>query len=192
MNRLSKATELQPWIVLAEEEIFAAPPWIQVLRQQVALPDGRIIDDYHFIDVGEHVATCATTDAGKILFVHHYRHGAGKVCLGLPAGAIKPGEEPLLAAQRELLEETGFAATEWAYLGTYVEHGNYRCGKAHLFKATRLQQVAPPDSGDLEEMRVEELTPTEMMEAVASGNIPLLGTLATILLATQPGFIYKG
>ena len=101
---------LLPWTVQRAHLIYQAPPWITLYRQTVSLPDGRHIDDYHSIDLGEHVCCCVQTEDGRVIFVRHYRHGAGRVCLGMPAGMIEPGEEPLRAAQRELREETGYQA----------------------------------------------------------------------------------
>jgi ADP-ribose pyrophosphatase len=169
--------------VLQSHEVFSAESWFKILRQQVGLPDGRIIDDYHHIEAGKHVATCAETTDGLIILVRQYRHGPGCVCLGLPAGAVTHGELPLVAAQRELLEETGYIADEWQGLGQFAEHGNYGCGTAHLFKAKQARLVAMPNSGDLEDMEVVLLSIEELQAAIRNNQLPLLGSVAAIALA---------
>ena len=174
---------MQPWIVESSETVYQAPPWISVMRQVVRLPDGRQVDDYHSIDLGEHVCCCVQTVEGKIVFVRHYRHGAGKVCLGIPAGMISEGEPPLVAAQRELREETGYEAEDWEDLGVFVEHGNYTCGKAHFFRARRAVQTCPPESGDLEEMQTVLLSPAEAIAAIRRGEVPMMGSVASLALA---------
>lgn len=176
-------SQLQPWQLLESTSVFQALPWIQVFRHTLQLPDGRKVDDYHSIDLGIHVCICAFTQEGRILMLRHYRHGCGGVCLGLPAGAIHPGEPPLQAAQRELLEETGYAAPSWTLLGCFREHGNYGCGDAHLFRADGAVPVGEPDSGDLEEMELELMTASEVAQALRAGQIPLLGTVAALALA---------
>lgn len=174
---------LQPWIVESSQPVYEASPWVSVYRQVVRLPDGRRIDDYHSIDLGEHVCCCVQTDEGKIVFVRHYRHGAGKVCLGMPAGMIAEGETPLQAARRELREETGYEAEGWEDLGVFVQHGNYRCGKAHMFRARGAVAVCPPQPGDLEEMEVVLLSAAEAIAALRQGEIPLMGSVAALALA---------
>ena len=174
---------LQPWSVESSQPVYQASPWVSVYRQVVRLPDGRRIDDYHSIDLGEHVCCCVQTNDGKIVFVRHYRHGAGKVCLGMPAGMIAPGETALQAARRELLEETGYAAEDWTDLGVFIQHGNYCCGKAHFFRARHAVQVCPPQPGDLEEMQAVLLTPAEAIEAIRRGEVPLMGSVASLALA---------
>ncbi len=180
-----KNTHLLPWKLIQAEPIFQAAPWITVERQIVELPDGRRIDDYHFIDVGSHACSCVFTPENKMVFVRHYRHGVGRVCLGLPAGAVNEGETPIAAAQRELLEETGYVADNWVDLGAFVEHGNYGCGRANFFVATNARVQQSPDSGDLEEMAVELLDLAEFLAAVRAGDVPLMGTVAAVLLAVQ-------
>jgi ADP-ribose pyrophosphatase len=174
---------LQPWSVESSEVAYQALPWISVQRQVVKLPDGRRIDDYHHIDLGEHVCCCVQTVDGRLVLVRHYHHGVGKVCLGLPAGMIAAGEAPLAAVQRELLEETGYEAEDWEALGVFIQHGNYRCGKAHFFRARRAVQVCPPQPGDLEEMETVLLSPAETIAAIRCGEMPLMGSVAGLALA---------
>lgn len=179
-------SKLRPWDVLDSRDVYVAEPWMTVSVQQVRLPDGTVIDDYHQIKLGEFTVVFAQTSDGKILVERQYKHGLGRVTLTLPAGSINKGEDPLVAAQRELLEETGYRSDNWKPLGTYVPHGSYGCGKAHLFKASAVYQVAAPESGDLEEMEILLMEPAEVVKSISQGDVELLGTMSTILLATHP------
>lgn len=179
---------LEPWKVLKSTEIFSAEPWIKLSVDQVLLPDGRVVDDYHQIKLQEHVVIFAETVGKEVVAIRLYKHGAGKVSLVLPAGGIEDGEEPLACAKRELLEETGYASKEWASLGSFVSHGNYGCGKGHLFRARDAQQIAEPNAGDLETIEVVLMRQGEMLEAVGRGEVAGLGTVAAIALATNPAF----
>ena len=88
-------------------------PWLKLREDRVTLP-GRIeAFDFHVVEMPEWVGILAVTEHEQVLFVEQYRHGCGRVSLELPAGVIDPGEHPLAAAQRELLEETGYAAEDW-------------------------------------------------------------------------------
>ena len=98
------------WQTTKRTEVFVAEPWIRVFLQEVCLPDGKIIDDYYRIDLLDYVIIVARTIDGKMVLGRQYKQGVGKVSLLLPGGAIKDGETPLLAAQREFMEETGYEA----------------------------------------------------------------------------------
>ena len=88
-------------------------PWIQLSVEQVRLPDGRVVDDYYRIKLPDYAMVFAQTTDGKIIMERLYKHGIGRVSLGLPAGLVHAGEDPLAGAQRELLEETGYEASEY-------------------------------------------------------------------------------
>ncbi len=170
------------WELLESREVFSAPPWIKVLRERVRLPGGRIVDDYHRIVLADCVIVYAQTDDGRVVVERQYKHGAQGVGLSLPAGAIDEGEDPLLAAQRELLEETGYEARTWKFVGRYAVNGNYGCGFAHMFLATGARLVATPDSGDLEHIEVELIDRKHLRQSVENGEIHLLGAVTGILL----------
>jgi len=183
---MDKIEPLSEWETIESKEIFAAPPWIKLFVEQVKLPHGRIIDDYHQIQLGDHVAIVAQTEAGKVLMERQYKHGVGKVSLILPGGLIEGEEHPLEAAKRELLEETGYATEQWESLGNFVANANYGCGKIHLFVARNIKQVAEPDSGDLEEMQLVLMSPDELVDAIRQGELLVMGAVMAIALATHP------
>jgi ADP-ribose pyrophosphatase len=175
----------KPWEVLDEREVYVANPWIKVTKQKVRLPDGSVIDDYHQIKLTESVVIYAETDAGQVIVERSYRHGAGQVTLLLPAGQIELNETPLEAARRELLEETGYTAEQWQTLGSFTVHGNYGCGRAHIFHARQARLSAEPNSGDLEGMEILLMSLPDLMDAVDTRQVCTMGTLATITLATS-------
>jgi ADP-ribose pyrophosphatase len=173
------------WEVLESREVFAAEPWIRLSVQKVRLPDGRVIDDYHQVDFPDYAVVFAQTRSGEVVVERLYKHGVGRECLALPSGLLEPGEEPIDAARRELLEETGYASDDWSTLGSFVMNGNYGCGKAHLFMARNAFKVAQPDSGDLEEIQVDTIAQDALMDAVRSGEVVLIGSAAAISLAVN-------
>jgi len=177
---------LEPWQVINKRPILENKPWMEISVLEVRLPDGKIIDDFHQITLQDYVIIYAETPEGLVLAERQYKQGLGRVNLTLPAGGMSEGEAPLAAAQRELLEETGYAGGTWQEIGAYVIHGNYGCGTAHVFKVKGVQRVAEPDSGDLEEMEILLKTPQELFEAVLSGEVGLLGSATAVALATNP------
>ncbi|MGA7933670.1 MAG: NUDIX hydrolase [Kovacikia sp.] len=179
----------KPWKVLKAEEIFTAEPWIKLSVQQVALPDGRTVDEYYQIALQEYAVIVAQTMDGRIILERQYKHGLRHVSLALPGGAIEPGEDPLTAAKRELLEETGYTAENWQSLGSFVNNANYGCGKAHIYTAQNAHFTAEPNSGDLEEIEVLLLSPEQVLMAVRQGEVAILGAIAAIALALNPEFL---
>ena len=173
---------VERWQVLKSKEVFAAAPWIRVYREQVRLPDGRTVDDYHRIALTDSVIVFAEAADGRIIVERQYRHGARVGSLVLPAGGIAVGEEPGAAARRELLEETGYRADHWRAIGSFVVHDNYGCGLAHMFAASGAVHVAQPESGDLESIEVVLMDRAELQRRLIAGEVAVMGSATCILL----------
>jgi ADP-ribose pyrophosphatase len=172
-----------PWTVKSRTLELDAHPRLRVWRHEVALPDGREVADFWRIDVPDYAMMAVFTEDGRLILERHYRHGVEGVTLTLPAGGIEPGEAPLAAAKRELMEETGHIAESWQSLGDYVLGANGRFCKAHLFLAKGAKQVAQPNSGDLEDTELLFMTREEALKALKNGEIAVLSCAATLALA---------
>lgn len=174
---------LSPWTVTARHLELDQAPRLRVWRHELRLPDGREVPDFWRVEVPDYAMMAVWTEDGRLIVERHYRHGVGGVTLSLPAGGIEPGEEPLTAAQRELMEETGHRAQEWRPLGDFVLGANGRFCKAHLFLAKGARQVAEPNSGDLEDTELLYFTRDEAIRALQGGEIAVMSCAATLALA---------
>jgi ADP-ribose pyrophosphatase len=181
-----KPAALENWQVISSKEVFAAPPWIRLFRETVRVSDGSVIDDYHKIQLLDFALIVAQTPGGKILVERQYKHGLGQVGLMLPAGALRDGEDALLAAQRELLEETGYVSDDWKLLGKFTANASYGCGAMNLFAARNIKKTSTPNSGDLEEMEILFMSPNELFAAIREGKMQALSSAAAVALATHP------
>lgn len=97
--------------------------FLSLVRDEVRLPDGRLATR-EYIRHGGAVAVIALLDDRpdpRLVLVRQHRYPVGKILLELPAGRLEPGEDTLVCAQRELLEETGYVAAEWAF-GTEIHN----------------------------------------------------------------------
>jgi ADP-ribose pyrophosphatase len=105
---------------LTEVLVSAEPVWrgrfLDVRRDTVALPDGQLTTREHIVHPGAVMMVPLLPD-GRLVMERQYRHPMGRVMLEFPAGKIDPGEAPFACAVRELVEETGYRAAEWARAG---------------------------------------------------------------------------
>lgn len=179
-----------PWRTLATERILDLPPWFSVLKDTLRLPSGRVVDDYYRIAAPDYVLVTARREDGAILMERHYKQCLGRSILTSPAGGVDAGETPLQAARRELLEETGFAASGWTALGSFVVDGTRGICTAHLFLAAGLQLERAPKTDDMEEFELLFLSAAEIRSAVRTGEIALLPDIA--ILSMTLGALAEG
>lgn len=174
---------MKPWLVRATERLLEVPGRLRVERETIETEAGQIVDDYYQVVFSPFSLVVAETADGELVCLEQYRHGPRRVVLGLPGGGLWDDENPLQAAQRELLEETGYEAGDWTELGTFNTLGNQRGSLCTVFRANDARKIRAPDSGDLETARIELLTPTEVQSAVAAGRFGVSGDLAALALA---------
>ncbi len=174
--------ELQDWELLNRKQLVDASPWLRLNVDEVRLPDGRIVSDFYTIEQPDHIVVFALTENRQVVCLWHYKHGPRKINLSFPAGYITGDESALEAAQRELLEETGYEAAAWHHLGTYTVDGNRGCGQAHYFLAQGARAVALPSHDDLEELRLELIDLGELNKHLQE-SVATLDAAAVIGLA---------
>ena len=149
--------------------------FLHVRRDDVALPDGSQATREYVVHPGA-VAVIPVLDDGRIVLVRQHRYPVGKVLLELPAGKLDAGESTLACAQRELLEETGYAAREWAYAGEIHNAAAYSTESIWLYFARGLVPGAQQlDSGEFVE--VVKFSVDELDAIAAAGGLPDVKTL---------------
>jgi ADP-ribose pyrophosphatase len=89
--------------------------FLNMKRDTVRMPDGSEAVREYLTHPGA-VAIVALLDDGRILLERQYRYPVARVCMEIPAGKLDLGEDPLMCAQRELQEETGYTASKWSYI----------------------------------------------------------------------------
>jgi ADP-ribose pyrophosphatase len=174
---------MQPWKTVSRQTILDCGKFLVVEQHQIELPNGQIIPDWAWVITPDFVNVMAVTEAGQFICFRQTKYAVPEVILGITGGYIEPGEEPLISAQRELLEETGYEASQWTSLGAYAVDGNRGAGQAHLFLATEAHPVAPPEADDLEEQELVLLSRAEVEQALAAGEFKVLPWAAAVSLA---------
>lgn len=168
------------WITQNRRTVLDNGRYLKVEHHEVLLPDGTIIPDWPVVITPDYVNMLARDTSDRFVLFRQTKYMAPAMRLAPPGGYVEPGEDPLLAAQRELLEETGYTAPEWINLGTYVVDSNRGCGNAHLFLALDAEPVAAIQSDDLEEQHLVLLNRDEL-EPHLTTACPILS--ATLLFA---------
>jgi ADP-ribose pyrophosphatase len=139
------------------------------------------------LDVIEHtgaITLLPLDEAGNIWFVRQYRHPARQVLLELPAGTLNPGEQPALAANRELQEEIGMRAGRLEELASFYLAPGYSSELMHVFLAQELSpSVLAPDEDEY--LTIEKVPAAGAMALIESGALRDAKSLATLLLAAR-------
>lgn len=176
---------MEVWKTVARTPAFRSGNgrFLQVEHHTVQLPDGRIIEEWPWVITPDFVNIVAVTPAGEFLCFRQTKYAAAGVSLALIGGYLEPGEDPLVAGQRELLEETGYQATAWTPLGHYAVDGNRGCGTAHFYLARNATWVQPIHADDLEEQTLIRLTRQEITTALQQGEFKVLPWSAAVALA---------
>ncbi len=99
-------------------------PWFDLITKTVHLPHAQQPQQFYTVKPPDYVVVLAQTTQGQVVLVRQYRPAAEGYLLELPAGTVDGGEDPELATQRELQEETGYVAHELVPLGPLLtDHG---------------------------------------------------------------------
>ncbi len=143
--------------------------FIEVLKDTVRLPDGSISTREYITHPGA-VAMLALLDNGKLVMERQFRYPLHREFIELPAGKIDDGEDILVTAQRELLEETGYVADEWVHLTTAWPCIGYSDERMEYFLARGLKHVGRNlDEGEF--LEVFELSLADAIEWIQQGKI---------------------
>ena len=152
--------------------------FLDVRRDQVRLPTGALASREYIVHPGA-VAVLPLLADGRVVLERQFRYPLGRVMLEIPAGKLEPGEEPLRCGQRELREETGYTACEWAPAAQIHNAPAYCDEVIHIWFARGLSLGERAlDDGEFIDTCI--LTADEYDAAAASGAITDVKTLIAL------------
>ena len=164
--------------LISSEQILKGH-FLEVLRDTVSLPDGRHTSREYVIHPGA-VMIVALLDDGRVVLERQYRYPMHAVMIEFPAGKLDVGEASLACAQRELLEETGYTAREWARAGVLHPVISYSTEFIDVWFARGLTLGERKlDAGEF--LDVFTATPAELLDWCGSGQVTDAKTLTGML-----------
>lgn len=156
---------------------------LHVRRDEARMPDGQIVER----EVVEHpggVGIALEDEDGRFYVVRQWRYAQEQETLEYPAGKKEKGEDPLMTAKREIVEETGYEGTDWKYLGSMMPTPAYDTEVIELYYARkgafRGQHLDSDEDLDVKTCSLEELT-----EEVLAGTIRDAKTMYLTLLLRE-------
>ncbi len=160
-----------PWKVL-ESEYLHKRPWLTVRKEKLEMPNGNVIPEYYVLEYPNWVNTIAITKEGQFIMVQQYRPGIEKTCFELCAGVCEKKDPSVLAAaQRELLEETGYSGGTWTEFMRVAPNASAANNYSWCFVAENVEKTGDQALEESEELTVHLLTFEQVKELLASGQI---------------------
>ena len=163
-------SEKGKWKVLKSEYLFRRP-WLTVRRDCVELPDGRQNPEFYVLEYPDWVNVIAITEDGKFVMERQYRHGLGKTCFEIPAGVIEEGEDPLDAAKRELMEETGYGEGTWRKIMTVSGNSSTTDNLSHCYVAEGVRKISGQHLDSTEDLEIVLLDTAQVKDLMVNDQI---------------------
>lgn len=161
--------DIKKWEILGTEYLIQRP-WLTARRDHVRLPSGVENKEYYILEYPEWVNVIAVTKDGKFLMERQYRHGIQDVRYELCAGVCEVGEDPMVAAKRELLEETGYAGGIWRSFMTISANAGSMTNWSHTFIAEGVEPVSAQNLEATEDITIHLMSKREVYELLKGGH----------------------
>ena len=161
---------MKKWKTLSSEYLHRRP-WLTVRKDVVQLPNGVIHDEYYLLEYPTWVNIIARTRNGKYVMVEQYRHGLHEIFTELVAGIAEPGEEPIEAARRELLEETGYGNGEWRLNMVICANPGSQNNLTYSFIADGVEKISEQHLDTTEDVEVKLLDESEVIDLISSDKM---------------------
>lgn len=158
------------WEIISSEYILESK-WINVRKDKVRMPKGVELDDFYILEYPDWINVIAITEEGDFVLERQYRHGTQTVEYEICAGVIEEGEEPMVAAQRELYEETGFGGGEWSLYCVTAPNPAAMTNRNYTFLAKGVRQISSQHLERTEDIDVIVVSREEVKKILKDGKM---------------------
>lgn len=145
--------------------------FLSIDSERCELPDGRIMEDYYVMNLPHWVNIFAITPEGKVVMVEQYRQAAQGIYLELPGGGVHQGEDPSVAAQRELLEETGYSCENLVKVFEHEPNPAMQRNTMYTYLATNALKTSEQSLDPYEDLVVKEVAIEDLRKKLQSGAL---------------------
>ena len=170
------------WEEVSTEHIVQ-DEWIDFRKTAFRFPDGKIFEPFYTYSRRDYVVIVASDEDGNYICVKQFRQGIREVTTEFPAGGIErkdgkqygtrdsaSSENALIAAKRELLEETGYVSDEWTPLITIPSNATIADNYAYVFEAKNCRKTSDQSLDEMEFLNVELLSADDIQRMISEGN----------------------
>ncbi len=172
-----------PWKLRASKTLFQSA-WFKLRQDELTLPSGSEIT-YTVIDHPGYALCVPVLSDGRAVMIEVHRHAVGATLLECPAGGLD-GDEPVIAARRELEEETGYRANKMTSLGSFYGSPGSSNESIHMYLATDLSHDGTLSHEETEQIRVVTVDfETLCRHARSATEVLSAPTCLAILLAQE-------
>jgi 8-oxo-dGTP pyrophosphatase MutT (NUDIX family) len=157
---------IKPWKVL-ETSYFR--PRFRI--DKCELGNGNLLDATIF-EFRSWANIVALTNSGEVVLVKQYRHGVCNVMFEFPGGVVEDGEEPMDGAKRELLEETGYKASDIIQIAKLYPNPALQTNTLYCFLALDVEKVSKQNLDEGEDIEVHLMPLDELVDMAKRGEFP--------------------
>jgi 8-oxo-dGTP pyrophosphatase MutT (NUDIX family) len=166
--------------------------WLfRLRRERYRSRKSGLAHDFYVLHLADAVSVVALTGDRRLILVRQFRAGSGKESLETPGGLLDPGEDPLTAGSRELLEETGYLGDAPRSLGTVWSNPSLMTSRITTIVIENARKVTEPSLDHGEEVDVELFDESEVPSLIREGRVDhalsVLGLYAWLLSRKAEG-----
>ena len=149
------------------------------------LPNGLVVEPYYVLEENEWVHVFALDDNNRLSLVRQYPYAGNAVCTELPGGAVEGDEDPIDAAKRALMDETGYLAKHWRKLGVLFANHERQSNRIHTFLARELVQGGAQRLDSTEDISISFADLRSVNSMISSGEFSQSLPVALSFLGCQ-------
>src|SRR5579859_3764365 len=156
------------WVVHGERAVYHSP-WVSLALVDVEVPGGDRFE-HHVVRMPGDASGVVVHDHARVLLIHRHRFITDSTGWEIPAGRVEAGEDPIVAAERETLEETGWRPGPLSFLFSYFPAVGLTDHRFHVFVAAGAEHVGDPvDFGEAD--RIEWIPAADLPELIRRREI---------------------